>query len=124
MRGAADREKLGQSLQGAEHECLETGHDLELRSERRYSSSYFPTIASRENRWREYTIASSLNAVQREGCGRSIRAAAAIPATSPTPHNTAVSPSRFTSGRPPALVPITGTPEASASSALRPNDSV
>ena len=51
-------------------------------------------------------------------------AARDIPSTSPTVQSAPVSPSRTTSGSPPARVPMTGTPVASASSALRPNDSL
>jgi hypothetical protein len=50
--------------------------------------------------------------------------AAAIPATSPTSHSAPVSPSRTTSESPPARLATTGTPQASASSAERPNDSL
>ena len=58
---------------------------------------------------------------------RSLRipiAAAAMASTSPTGRRNPVSPSRTTSGNPPAAVPMTGTPQASASSALNPNDSL
>ena len=49
---------------------------------------------------------------------------ATSPRRRPPSQRAPVSPSRTTSGSPPARAPITGTPVASASSALRPNDSL
>src|SRR3977135_279564 len=52
-------------------------------------------------------------------CSRST-AARAIPSTSSGVHRNPVSPSRTTSGRPPARAPITGTPQRSPPTGARP----
>src|SRR5665213_1105547 len=58
------------------------------------------------------------------GSVRIDNAPAAIAATSPTGYSNPVVPLVTTSGRPPVLVPITGTPIAIASRALNPKDSL
>src|SRR5207237_6139619 len=124
VRGAADGKKLREPLNDAKRDRLKRCHDLLAGSDVRYSDSYLVTMASRENRSRASDAASILISDQRFLFCRISSAAAAIPGTSPTPQRTPVSPSRTTSGRPPAFVPITGTPLANASRALKPKDSL
>ena len=63
------------------------------------------------------------SAARRAESSRSRSAPAAMPSTSPTGRRKPSTPSSTTSGRPPAAVPMTGTPQAIASRAARPNDS-
>ena len=79
--------------------------------------------ARRKRGW-AFSTAAALMARWRTGSRSSSTARRPIASTEPTGSRSPLTPSSITSGSPPALLATTGAPQAIASSAARPNDSV